>query len=109
MPAILRMGACACVRASVSIYPHSVFPSTLFALGPLLTHMPPPHVYVYSHVCVSVCVLLYASRRARWEAYFTAAAEEERREAERLYQWMMHEREKEVGGCADECVTNTHT
>jgi hypothetical protein len=34
-------------------------------------------------------------RQARWEAYFTAAAEEEKREAERLYQWMMHEREKE--------------
>ena len=61
-------------------------------------------------MCVCVCVfLIFVSRRiflldtythththtARWEAYFTAAAEEERKEAERLYQWMMGEREKE--------------
>jgi hypothetical protein len=26
-------------------------------------------------------------REARWEAYFTLRAEEEKREAERLYQW----------------------
>lgn len=37
----------------------------------------------------------HENREARWEAYFTAAAEEEKREAERVYQWMMHERERE--------------
>ncbi|KAM3570028.1 hypothetical protein VYU27_007892 [Nannochloropsis oceanica] len=34
-------------------------------------------------------------KRARWEAYFSAAAEEERQQAERLYAWMMEERERE--------------
>ncbi|TFJ82959.1 hypothetical protein NSK_005732 [Nannochloropsis salina CCMP1776] len=37
-----------------------------------------------------------AFKRARWESYFSAVAEEERQQAERIYAWMMEEREREA-------------
>ncbi len=44
----------------------------------LITH-PPTHLIEFWDP---------AYKRARWEAYFNAAAEEERKQAERLYAWM---------------------
>jgi len=39
---------------------------------------------------------MYGDRKARWEAYFVKAEEEEKRRVQRLYEWVMFRREQEM-------------